>query len=172
MVNRRTIIWLAHIWVPICSWWIWRTFRIKHANDCLLLNICSILHWADTTYVLKTELFFHPHRLHFWRNNKNIYWGLGIIHIKTIVTVFLCMNVVCTYKKWKKKFDHFQKKRFCSLIVHYHLFFKTGLLIFQIQFRSNKMFYLINWESALTPSRTTALPPIAPWVHLESKRAN
>ena len=103
MVNRRTIIWLAHIWVPICSWWIWRTFRIKHANDCLLLNICSILHWADTTYVLKTELFFHPHRLHFWRNNKNIYWGVGMIHIKTIVTLFLFMNVVCTYKKWKKK---------------------------------------------------------------------
>ena len=33
------------------------------------------------------------------------------------------------------------------------------------------MFYLINWESALTPSRTTALPPFAPWEHLESKRA-
>ena len=82
------------------------------------------------------------------------------------------MNVVCTYKKNKKnKFDHFQKKRFCNLIVYYHLFFKTGLLIFQIQFRSNKMFYLINWEYALTPSRTTALPPFAPWEQFESKRA-
>ena len=67
-----------------------------------------------TTYVLKTELFFHPHRLHFWRNNKNIYWGVGMIHIKTIVTVismYECSMHLQKMKKKKKQIWPFSKEK-------------------------------------------------------------